>query len=94
MYHCPLAIYMYKIVSSLMFSSLKPLEQFKHISHGVTCRKGFDNLLNGSVPVMKAAAMSIYSKTNKNLLLLNQESFENESWCIALMTQDLPTLFK
>ena len=41
----------------------------------------------------KIAAMPIMVKTLKNLLLRNQESFEAESWYIALGTQDLPSLF-
>ena len=34
------------------------------------------------------------TKTLKNLLLRNQESFRAESWYPALWTQDLPSLFK
>ena len=41
---------------------------------------------NGSAPLNKIAAMSIYGK---NLLLQNQESFEAESWYIASGTQGL-----
>ena len=50
--------------------------------------------LNGSAPLNKMAAMFIYGKTLKYLLLQNEESFEAESWYIALGTKDLPNLFK
>ena len=45
---------------------------------------------NDSAPFNKMAAMPIYSKTLKYLLLQNQESFEAESWYIASGTQVLP----
>ena len=48
---------------------------------------------NGSTPLNKIAAMTIYGKTLQNLLQ-NQESFEAESWNRALGTQGLPSLFK
>ena len=50
----------------------------------------------GSALLNKMATMPIYSKkkkkkkTLKNLLLLNQESFEAESWYIASGMQGLP----
>ena len=39
--------------------------------------------MNDHGPLIKMAAMSVYGKTLKNLLLLNQESFKAESWYIA-----------
>ena len=49
----------------------------------------------GSVPLNKMATIPIYGKkSEKNLLLQNQESFEAESSYIALGTQGLPSLFK
>ena len=50
--------------------------------------------LNDSVPLNKVAAMPIYGKTLKTLLLQNQEIFEAESWYISSETQDLPSVFK
>ena len=47
---------------------------------------------NDFAPLNKMAAMPIYGKTLKNLLLQNQESFE--AACIAMRTQVLPNLFK
>ena len=50
------------------------------------CSKGF-------APLNKMAAMPIYSKTLKNLLLQNQENLGAESWYIALRTQCLSNFF-
>ena len=47
--------------------------------------------LNGSVPLIKMAAMLICGKTFKTFLLQNQESFESESWYLAFGTQSLPS---
>ena len=40
------------------------------------------------------AAMPIYRKPIKNLLLQDQEGFEAEFWYIASGTQELPLLLK
>ena len=40
------------------------------------------------------AAMPIYGKNLKNLLLQNQWTDDLEIWCVALCTQVLPRLFK
>ena len=45
------------------------------------------SLFNGFTQLKKMV------KTFKNLLCRNQESFETESWYIALGTQGLPNLF-
>ena len=50
--------------------------------------------LNGSALLNKMAALPMYGKKLKNLLLQNQESFEAESEYISLGTEDLPSLFK
>ena len=41
--------------------------------------------LNGFALVNKMAAMPIYGKTLKNLLVQNQESFQAESWYLVLV---------
>ena len=55
---------------------------------------GVEICTNGYGPLIKMAAMPIYGKTLKSLLLQNQESFKAESWYIASWTQDLLSLFK
>ena len=63
---------------------------------GKNVEKSFSqNVLNGSAQLNKMAIMPIYGKkkTLQNLLQ-NEESFENESWFIALGAQSLPDLFK
>ena len=78
-----------------MSSSLKPREQFSkdfHIRPAV--KRVLTAYSNGSVPFYKMAAMPIYGKALKNLLLQNQKSFEAESWYISSGTQGLPCLFK
>ena len=42
----------------------------------------------------KMAAMPIYCKTFKNLLLQNQKSYDLETWHVALGTQALQNLYK
>ena len=49
---------------------------------------------NGSKPLNKVTARSIYGKTLKNRLLQNQESLGAEPWYLALLSQALPSLFK
>ena len=40
------------------------------------------------------AAMPIYSKNLKNLLLQNKKSYDLETWHVALGTQALQSLYK
>ena len=47
---------------------------------------------NGSCHVTKMAAMSIYGKTFKNLLLWNQKADDLETWYAVLVTQVLPNM--
>ena len=54
-------------------------------------RGGLKIYTNGHGPLIKMAAMPIYGKTVKNLLLQNQESFGAESWYIASRIQGLET---
>ena len=49
---------------------------------------------NGHGPLIKIAAIPIYGKILKNLLLQNQESFKVQSWYIASWTQGLLNLSK
>ena len=42
----------------------------------------------------KMAAMPIYGKTLKNLLLQNQKSYDFETWHVASGTQALQSLYK
>ena len=51
---------------------------------GLSVKRVLTICSNGSAPLNKIAAMSIYGK---NLLLQNQESFEAESWYIASGTR-------
>ena len=56
---------------------------------GLLIKKVLPICSNGSAPSNKMAAMPIYGKTLKNLLLQNQKSFE--SWYIASRTQSIPS---
>ena len=49
---------------------------------------------NGSGHMTKIAAMSIYSKNFKNLLLRNQKAGDLETWHAASGARVLPSLFK
>ena len=49
---------------------------------------------NGSGHMTKMAAMPIYGKKLKNLLLRNQKADDLETWYAALGAQVLPNLFK
>ena len=44
---------------------------------------------NGSAPLNKMAAMPIYGKTLKNLLLQSEESSDAESWYTASQTKSV-----
>ena len=50
--------------------------------------------INGSGHMTKMAAMPIYGKNLKNLLLGNQKSYDLETWHVALGTQALQSLYK
>ena len=50
--------------------------------------------INGLGHMNKMAAMPIYGKTLKNLLLQNQKSYDLETWHVALGTQALQSLYK
>ena len=50
--------------------------------------------LNGPEHMTKMAAMPIYGKSFKNLLLWNQKADDLETWYAASGTQILPSLFK
>ena len=75
-----------------MSSSLKPLSNFNQISHGAFVERVLRIYLNGFVPLNKMAAMHIMVETLRNLLLQNQERFEDECCYIAWGTQGLPSL--
>ena len=49
---------------------------------------------NGLVQMTKMAAMPIYNKTLKNLLLRNQKADDLETWYAASGAQVLLSLFK
>ena len=42
----------------------------------------------------KMAAMPIYGKNLKNILLQNQKSYDLKTWHVASGTQALPSLYK
>ena len=70
----------------------RPIEAKFHVDHpwdGGTkiCSNGLDHMT-------KMAAMPIYGKTLKNLLLWNQKADDLGSWYAALGTRVLPSLFK
>ena len=50
--------------------------------------------INGPGHMTKMAAMPIYSKSLKNLLLQNQMSNDLETWHVASVTQALQSLYK
>ena len=50
--------------------------------------------INGPGHMTKMAAMPIYGKTLKHLLLQNQKSYDLETWQVALGTQALQCLYK
>ena len=50
--------------------------------------------INGPCHVTKMAAMPIYGKNLKNLLLQNQKSYDLETWHVAPGTQALQSLYK
>ena len=50
--------------------------------------------INGPGHMTEMAAMSIYSKTFKNLLLQNHKSYDLETWHVASGTQALQSLYK
>ena len=50
--------------------------------------------LNGPGHMTKMAAMPIYGKTLKNLLLKNQKSYDLETWHVASVTQTVQSLYK
>ena len=49
---------------------------------------------NGLGHMSDMAAMSIYGKNLKNLLLQNQQTDDLETWYVALSMQVLPRLYK
>ena len=50
--------------------------------------------INGPGHMTKMAAMPIYGKHLKNLLLQNQMSYDLETWHVASVTQALQSLYK
>ena len=50
--------------------------------------------INGPGHMTKRAAMPIYGKNHKNLLLQNQKSYDLETWHVALGTEALHSLYK
>ena len=56
--------------------------------------EGTNVYINGPGHITKMAAMPIYGKTFKNLLLQNQKSYDLETLHVALGTQVLQSLYK
>ena len=50
--------------------------------------------INGLGHMTQMAAMPIYGKTLKNLLLQNQKAYDLETWHVASGTQVLQSLYK
>ena len=61
------------------------------ISYWAVCRRAIINLFNDPASI-KMAAMHIYVKALKTLLLQNQKSFKAKSWYISSGTIGLPNL--
>ena len=57
-------------------------------------QRGKKVYINGSGHMTKMAAMPIYGKNLKNLLLQNQKSYDLETWHVATVTQALQSLYK
>ena len=74
----PWAIHMYKIATAPIFISFYSAPSVE---------RALSIYTNGSAPLNKVAAMPIYGKTQYNLLLQNQGSFETESWYKAFVTR-------
>ena len=55
---------------------------------------GTKRYINCPGHMTKMAAMPIYGKTLKNLLLQNQKSYDLETWHVASGTQALQSLYK
>ena len=75
---------------------LKPLGQSSSLYVELSLKGGFSICTNGHGhgPLIKIAAIFIYGKTLKNLLLRNEESYEVKSLYIASGTHGLSSLFK
>ena len=58
------------------------------------CYGGTKDCSNGPGHMTKMAAMPIYGKNLKNLLLRNQKAYDLETWYVALGARVLPSLFK
>ena len=56
--------------------------------------RGTKVYINGQGHMTKMAAMSIYGKNLKNLLLQNQRSYYLEIWHVALGNQVLKNFYK
>ena len=68
-----------------------PLNDFSSETPGPISSNFMWRLLGDCDPLIKMAAMLIYGKKIKRK---NQESFDADSWYIALWTQGLPSVFK
>ena len=55
---------------------------------------GMRDYINGPGHMTMMAAMPIYGKNLKNLLLKNQNSYDLEPWHVASGTQALQSLYK
>ena len=55
---------------------------------------GIKVYINSLGHMSKMAAMPIYGKTLKNLLLQNQKSYDLEAWHVSLGSQVLQSLYK
>ena len=76
-------------------SPLKPLDQSKpNFMWSLLWEGGTKVSINGPGHMTKMAAMPIYGKNLKNLLLQNQKSYDLETWHVALGTQALQRLYK
>ena len=56
--------------------------------------RGTKVYINGPGHITKMAAMPIYGKNLKNILLQNQKSYDLETWHEASVTQALQNLYK
>ena len=75
-------------------SHLKPLGQLKPIFIWTPWDGGTKLCSNGPGHMTKMAAIPIYGKNLKNLLLWNQKAYDLETLYVALGARVLPSLFK
>ena len=73
---------------------LNRLANESQILCGASLGGGTKVYINGPGHMTKMAAMPIYGKNLKNILLQKQKSYDLETWHVALEAQALQSLYK